>query len=93
MVCTPVGEIPSVLTDGVNACFVPPGDVQSLAAGLQGVLQQPELLEALGRNGRALYEQQFSLSQFFASIARIHQRDFGAAAQATARSVTREPAR
>jgi glycosyltransferase involved in cell wall biosynthesis len=94
VVCTPVGEIPSVLTDGVNACFVPPGDVQRLAAGLQRVLQQPELLEALGRNGRALYEQHFSLSQFFASIARIHQRDFGTAAQATAaRSVTREPAR
>jgi glycosyltransferase involved in cell wall biosynthesis len=81
VVCTAVGEIPSVLTHGVNAFFVPPGDVDALAAGLQQVLRHPELLEALGRNGRTLYEQQFSLPRFFASIARIHQRHFGIAGQ------------
>ena len=92
--CTPVGEIPSVLTHGVNAYFVPPGDVEGLAAGLQEVLRDPELLEALGRNGRTLYEQRFSLTQFFASIARIHQRHFGIASQPVqAGSFAREPAR
>jgi glycosyltransferase involved in cell wall biosynthesis len=70
-----------VLTDGVNACFVRPGDVAGLAAGLQRVLQQPALRDALERNGRALYEQQFSLTRFFASIARVHQRHFGIAGE------------
>jgi glycosyltransferase involved in cell wall biosynthesis len=81
VVCTPVGEIPSLLTDGVDACYVRPGDVDSIAAGLQRVLREPQLRETLGRNGRALYQRQFSLPQFFANIARIHQRHFGAAAQ------------
>ncbi|ABE43818.1 glycosyl transferase, group 1 [Polaromonas sp. JS666] len=81
VVCSPVGEIPSVLTHDVNACFVRPGDVAGLAAGLQRVLQQPELMDRLGRNGRALYEQQFSLARFFASVARVHQRHFGIAGQ------------
>ena len=81
VVCTPVGEIPSLLTDGVDARFVTPGDVDDLAAVLQEVLQEPALLEAMGHNGHALYEQQFSLSQFFSSVARIHQRAFGVAAQ------------
>jgi glycosyltransferase involved in cell wall biosynthesis len=81
VVCTPVGEIDSVLTDGVNACFVEPGDVAGMAAGLSKVLNEPALMETLGRNGRALYEQQFSLSRFFSSVARIHQRHFGIAAQ------------
>jgi glycosyltransferase involved in cell wall biosynthesis len=81
VVCTPVGEIPSVLTDGVNACFVQPGDVASIAAGLQRVLRQPAFREALERNGRALYVQQFSLTRFFTNIARIHQRCFGIAGQ------------
>lgn len=81
VVCSPVGEIPSVLTDGVNACFVQPGDVACLAAGLQRVLQQPALMDALGRNGRALYEQNFSVTRFFASVARVHQRHFGIAGQ------------
>jgi glycosyltransferase involved in cell wall biosynthesis len=81
VVCSPVGEIPFVLTNGVNACFVQPGDVAGIAAALQQVLAQPALRETLERNGRALYEQQFSLRRFSASIARIHRRHFGIAGQ------------
>lgn len=81
VVCTPVGEIPSLLADGVDARFVTPGDAHDLAAVLQEVLHEPAQLEALGHNGRALYEQQFSLPRFFSSVARIHQRSFGVAAQ------------
>jgi glycosyltransferase involved in cell wall biosynthesis len=77
VVCTPVGEIPSVLTDGVNACFVQPGDVAGIAATLQKVLQQPGLREGLERNGRATYEERLSLRMFFASVAAIHERHFG----------------
>lgn len=81
VVCCPVGEIASVLTDGENACFVAPGDKEGLAATLQRVLQQPGLRDSLERNGRLLYEQRFSLTRFFASIARVHQRYFGIAGQ------------
>ncbi len=77
VVCCPVGEIPSVLKDGVNVLFVPPGDVNNLSATLQRLIEEPELLAQLSRNGRDLYEQQFSLARFFASVARIHQRHFG----------------
>jgi glycosyltransferase involved in cell wall biosynthesis len=83
VVCTPVGEIPSALSDGVNACFVTPGDIDGIAAALQRLLREPETLERLGRNGRLLYEQEFSIARFFASVARIHQRHFGAAAEPT----------
>jgi glycosyltransferase involved in cell wall biosynthesis len=79
VVCSPVGEIPTVLSDGVNACFVQPGDVAGIAACLRRVLQDAELRAALERNGRALYEQTFSIAHFFSSVAHIHQRDFGVA--------------
>jgi glycosyltransferase involved in cell wall biosynthesis len=82
VVCSPVGEIPAVLTDGVTALFVAPGDVPGLAAGLQRVLQQPALRKTLETNGRSLYQQQFSLTRFFASVAKVHQRHFGIAGQA-----------
>ena len=81
VVCSPVGEIPSVLSDGVNACFVAPGDIGGIATGLQRVLQQPAFRQELERNGRALYEQRFSLTGFFANVAKIHQRHFGIAGQ------------
>ena len=77
VVCTPVGEIPSVLQHGVTACLVEPGDVNGLAASLQRLLRQPELINTLEKNGKALYEQKFSLSRFFFNIAQIHQRSFG----------------
>jgi glycosyltransferase involved in cell wall biosynthesis len=81
VVCTPVGEIPSVLCDGVNAAFVTPGDVDGLAQTLRRVLEHPSTRESLARNGHALYEQQFSMAHFFTAIARIHRRHFGVAAQ------------
>ncbi len=81
VICTAVGEIPSLLTDGVDALYVDPGDTAGLAAALQKVLAQPELRERLERNGRALYERQFSMARFFHCVARAHQRTFGVAGQ------------
>jgi glycosyltransferase involved in cell wall biosynthesis len=79
VVTTPVGEIPSLLTDSVDAVFVQPGDPASIAAGMQKVLQEPELMQTLARNGRALYERRFCLSTFFLEVASVHFRNFGIA--------------
>jgi len=81
VVCTRVGEIPSLLTDRVDALYVEPGDVDGLAATLQQVLGDAQLRETLEHNGHALYQRQFSLPKFFARIARIHRRAFGIAAR------------
>lgn len=81
VVCTAVGEIPSLLTDGVDVVFVKPGDADDIAAGLQKVLDQPELLALLERNGSALYQRQFSMGRFFDRVAQVHRRTFGIAAQ------------
>ncbi len=81
VVCTPVGEIPHVLTDGMHACFVSPGDVKGLARTLADLLADPARRAALARHGRALYRQSFSLHRFFDQIAVIHLRHFGVAAR------------
>lgn len=80
VVCTPVGEIPHVLQDGVHARFVAPGDVTGLARTLAALLADAGQREALARNGRALYQQSFALPRFFDQIATLHARHFGAAA-------------
>ena len=79
VVCTPVGEIPAILSDGVNACFVQPGDVSGIAHALQRVLNEPLLRQTLEQNGRRLYEEKFSFARFFTSVARLHQSHFGTA--------------
>jgi glycosyltransferase involved in cell wall biosynthesis len=94
VVCSPVGEIPSVLQDGVNACFVQPGDVAGIAAVLQQVLQDDGLRSSLERNGRALYERNFSIARFFSSVAQHSPARFrrGRPAAARARRFTGQPA-
>jgi len=92
VICTEVGEIPSLLTEGVDTLYVKPGDVEGIAAALQKVLGDPHLRETLEHNGHALYQRQFSLPKFFAGVARIHQRAFGIAARhRDARVVERQP--
>ncbi|MDB5778177.1 MAG: glycosyltransferase family 1 protein [Polaromonas sp.] len=81
VVCTPVGEIPAVLNNGVNACFVQAGDVAGIATGLQRVLNDPMFRQTLEKNGRKLYEEKFSFNRFFVRLAGIHQRHFGTAGQ------------
>lgn len=86
VICTPVGEIPSVLTDGDTAAFVKPGDVPGIAACLHKVLDDDATREKLERNGRALYERAFSMSRFFANVAQIHKTHFGFSAPPAASS-------
>jgi len=77
VICTPVGEIPNVLTDGLNVTFVQPGDIDAIAANLRRLLEQPTLREKFERNGREIYESAFSVTKFFDKVAEIHLRCFG----------------
>jgi glycosyltransferase involved in cell wall biosynthesis len=90
VVCTPVGELPTVLSDGENARFVPVGDTDGLAQTLGTVLNDDEQLLQLGREGRKLYERQFSLQHFFSSVARVHQRHFGISGRLPENEVAQE---
>ena len=80
VVCTPVGEIPSVLKDGMDVCFVPPGDIAGIAAGIRKVLGDAAFRARLEANGRLIHQQRFSMDRFFDRIALIHRRHFGVAA-------------
>ncbi|MBK0392262.1 glycosyltransferase family 4 protein [Ramlibacter sp. CrO1] len=80
VVCTPVGEIPNVLLNGRHAWFVEPGNPASIARGLAQVLGEPSMRERLEREGRALYDAEFSLPRFASAIARVHERHFGLSA-------------
>jgi glycosyltransferase involved in cell wall biosynthesis len=81
VVCSPVGEIGSVLSHDKNALLVQPGDVPGLALALQRVLSDAPLRQRLEQAGRRLYEEKFSVRRFFAEVARLHQTHFGVAAR------------
>lgn len=57
-----VGGVPEAVRDGVNGLLVPPADVAALGAGLRRLLGDPALAERLGRAGRALMLNDFSVA-------------------------------
>lgn len=52
VVSSAAGGMGEVLTDGVDAMVVPPGDPGSLADAVERVIEQPELADRLGAAGR-----------------------------------------
>ncbi|WPB56745.1 glycosyltransferase family 4 protein [Xylophilus sp. GOD-11R] len=75
-ICTPVGEIPTVLQNRVDTLFVKPGDIQAIADNLIDALTDGELRRSLVKNGRKAYENRFSLAKFSSSVAAIHAKHF-----------------
>lgn len=53
-VCTPVGALPELHTDGVTALLVPPGDEAALAAAVRRLLDDPALAAKLAEGAAEL---------------------------------------
>jgi glycosyltransferase involved in cell wall biosynthesis len=53
VVATRVGDIPSVVREGISGILVDPGDQDALAAGLIRLLTDPDLAEAMGKAGQS----------------------------------------
>lgn len=90
VICTPVGELPHVVDDGVHVRFVPMRDPEALGAALQETLADADLLRTLGATGRRTYEERFSMARFFARIARVHADRFGTSAGGSAAQTASE---
>jgi len=52
LIVTPVGGIPSVLTDGEHALFVQPGEQDALTGAINRLIEAPELRARLGAAAR-----------------------------------------
>jgi glycosyltransferase involved in cell wall biosynthesis len=72
VITTPVGAIPELFSDGETALLVAPGDRVALAAALVRIMTDPVLAARLARNGRALYEREFTMAAFTARLCRLY---------------------
>lgn len=62
VICSRTPGQTDVVVEGETGLYVPPGDAQALREVIQRLLQQPELAEQLGRNGRLRIEHEMSLA-------------------------------
>jgi glycosyltransferase involved in cell wall biosynthesis len=85
VVATAVGGTPEVVEDGRTGLLVPPGDPRALAAALIRLLRRPEEARAMGKRGRemalerwsidAMIERTWALYEALPGARRAHVRD------------------
>ncbi len=73
VIATPVGGVPEVIRDRVNGLLVPPGDAEALAGALMRLLEAKDLRIRLGRAGREIVEQEFSVDRMVEGNLRVYQ--------------------
>jgi glycosyltransferase involved in cell wall biosynthesis len=60
VVASKIGGIPEVVEDGTTGLLVDPGNPEELSCAMRYLLSNPELLRAMGENGRKRSEQCFN---------------------------------
>jgi len=73
VVGTDVGGIPEVVLPGKTGLLTPPRDSRALAKALRCLLTDPEYGRRLGRQGRQLAMENFSLEQMAQAVEQVYQ--------------------
>jgi glycosyltransferase involved in cell wall biosynthesis len=60
VICSRLGGLPEVVSDGETGCLVPPGDVAALADRLAALLADPARAERMGRMARQAVLERFT---------------------------------
>ena len=74
IVATRTGGIPEVVVDGKTGFLVPPRDPAAMARALVRLLKDPALRDAMGRAGRALFEQRFTADVMVQGTLEVYKR-------------------
>jgi glycosyltransferase involved in cell wall biosynthesis len=71
VVATPVGAIPSLITDGVNGYLVPVNDAAKLAEALAKLLDDPTAALRMGRANTAKLREQYDVAVVWPKVAEV----------------------
>ena len=71
IVSTHVAGIPEMVVDGVNGQLVAPGDTDALADALARIISDPQLGREMGRRGREMANEKFSIEANVRTLAKI----------------------
>ncbi len=89
VVCTAVGGVPELVTDGSTGRLVPPSDAAGLANVMTELAGNAEQREALGKAAAREAEQRFDVSRMATSYAALYERLLQDLAPAASRMRTR----
>lgn len=89
VITTRVGAIPEMVADGETGVLVPAGDIESLRASIEALLERPEVRARMGDAGRQVVEREFDARRNSQRLVDVLK----AAADQTHRQPRLEPAR
>jgi len=70
--CTDVGGIPDLISDGETGILVPPGDPAKASSALIGLLDDPELRKKIGRSAQRLVLERYDLDRLVERVKRMY---------------------
>jgi glycosyltransferase involved in cell wall biosynthesis len=73
MVATAVGEVPKLVVDGKTGVLVQAEDVEALAAGIAGLLRDPERRAGLGAAAREMVRAEYSAERMAGEYLRVYE--------------------
>lgn len=73
VVATPVAGIPELIQDGLTGMFVPIGNIDSLAAAILFLLNNPDVARKIGESAYENVKQHFSLEKMLNRIMQIYE--------------------
>jgi glycosyltransferase involved in cell wall biosynthesis len=80
-VATAVGDVPTVVQDGVTGLLAPSEDAAKLAAGILELLRDPSKRKQFGTAARKLVEDEYSAERMTADYLRVYQEAIAAVKQ------------
>ena len=72
LVASAVGEVPTVVEDGVTGLLVPAEDVERLAAGILELLRDAAMRKRFGAAARRLIEDEYSAERMTQDYLRVY---------------------
>ncbi len=76
-VTTRITGIPELIRDGIDGLLVAPSSVEELAVALERLMDDPDLRQTLGKNGRKRVVEEYDLSKNVERLGDIFQRRLG----------------
>jgi glycosyltransferase involved in cell wall biosynthesis len=67
-----IGGIPEVIETHANGFLVPPGDAERLTHAIETLVSDPDLRKRMGRQGRKIYEEKFTLPRMIQQIEALY---------------------
>ena len=73
VIATYHGGIPELVKDGVSGCLVPERDSNAIAEKIQYLIDNPQIWQNMGQNGRQFVEQHYDINKLNDDLITIYQ--------------------